>query len=104
MIYTFFWASKKNLYLPSKKFNWSRAAGQWICQAMVTPSHLGCITELILLQIEEIVSHYGIVVITRGGSNPQQFIYESDVLTRNQNNIHIVTEWIYQDISSTKIR
>lgn len=54
--------------------------------------------------IEEIVSHYGIVVITRGGSNPQQFIYESDVLTRNQNNIHIVTEWIYQDISSTKIR
>lgn len=54
--------------------------------------------------IEEIVGRYGLVVITRAGSNPQQFIYESDVLTKNQNNIHIVTEWIYQDVSSTKIR
>lgn len=54
--------------------------------------------------IEEIVKQYGLVVITRGGSNPQQFIYESDVLTKYQNNVHIVTEWIYQDVSSTKIR
>ena len=34
------------------------------------------------MQIEDIVSNYGLVVISRSGSNPLQFIYESDVLTR----------------------
>ena len=34
--YTFFWASKIIFYLPSKIFYLSRAAGQWICQALVT--------------------------------------------------------------------
>lgn len=40
--------------------------------------------ELYLLQIEEIVRRYGLVCITRNGSDPRKFIYESDVLTRNQ--------------------
>ena len=35
-------------------------------------------------QIESIVGSYGLVVITREGSNPLKFIYESDVLTRLQ--------------------
>lgn len=30
------------------------------------------------------MSNYGLVVISRSGSNPQQFIYESDLLTRLQ--------------------
>ena len=30
------------------------------------------------------MGRYGLVVITRAGSNPLQFIYESDVLTKNQ--------------------
>ncbi|KAI0209397.1 Nicotinamide/nicotinic acid mononucleotide adenylyltransferase 1 [Lamellibrachia satsuma] len=34
--------------------------------------------------IEEIVSKFGLVIITREGSNPEKFIYESDVLTRFQ--------------------
>ncbi|XP_046448466.1 nicotinamide/nicotinic acid mononucleotide adenylyltransferase 1-like [Daphnia pulex] len=54
--------------------------------------------------IEDIVSNYGLVVISRSGSNPQQFIYESDLLTRLQRNISIVPEWITNEISSTKIR
>merc|ERR1719239_1599158 len=54
--------------------------------------------------IDYIVGQHGLVVITRSGSDPRKFIYESDVLTRNQNNIFIVTEWIYNDISSTKVR
>ncbi|KAK7493222.1 hypothetical protein BaRGS_00015559 [Batillaria attramentaria] len=54
--------------------------------------------------IEEIVSRYGLVCITRAGSNPQKFIYESDVLTKHMENIHIVTEWISNEISATKIR
>ncbi len=55
-------------------------------------------------QMLDIVKKYGLVVITRSDSNPQKFIYESDLLYRYQNNIQIVTEWIFNDISSTKIR
>ncbi|XP_076354177.1 nicotinamide/nicotinic acid mononucleotide adenylyltransferase 1-like isoform X2 [Tachypleus tridentatus] len=54
--------------------------------------------------IADIVGNFGLVVVTRKGSNPQKFIYESDVLTKYQWNIHLVTEWITNDISSTKIR
>ena len=34
------------------------------------------------------------VFLFREGSNPEKFIYNSDLLTKYQNNIHIVTEWI----------
>ncbi|XP_028390846.1 nicotinamide/nicotinic acid mononucleotide adenylyltransferase 1-like [Dendronephthya gigantea] len=51
-----------------------------------------------------IVRDYGLVVITRSGSDPEKFIYESDLLTNYKNNIFIVKEWIYNDISSTKVR
>ena len=44
-----------------------------------------------------IVRDYGIVVISREGSNPEKFIYNSDLLTRYQHNIHIITEWITND-------
>ncbi|XP_006820172.1 nicotinamide/nicotinic acid mononucleotide adenylyltransferase 1-like [Saccoglossus kowalevskii] len=54
--------------------------------------------------IEEIVGKFGIIVISRAGSNPQKFIYESDVLTRLENHIEIVTEWIPNEVSSTRIR
>lgn len=54
--------------------------------------------------IEQIVRDHGLVVITRAGSDPRKFIYESDVLTKYQENILIVTEWVPQDISSTKVR
>ena len=33
-------------------------------------------------QIEKIVGKHGLVVISRAGSNPESFIYESDVLTK----------------------
>ncbi|XP_043233746.1 nicotinamide/nicotinic acid mononucleotide adenylyltransferase 3-like isoform X2 [Amphibalanus amphitrite] len=54
--------------------------------------------------IEAIVGAYGLVVITREGSNPLRFIYESDVLTRLQRNIELVTEWIANEVSSSRIR
>jgi len=56
------------------------------------------------LQIENIVKNFGLVVITRSDCNPQKFIYESDLLTKLQDNIDIVPEWITNEISSTKIR
>lgn len=37
---------------------------------------------ILFTQIEEIVSHYGLVVISRCGSNPDKFIFESDILTK----------------------
>ncbi|XP_034254524.1 nicotinamide/nicotinic acid mononucleotide adenylyltransferase 1 isoform X1 [Thrips palmi] len=54
--------------------------------------------------IETIVGQHGLVVITREGTNPYRFIYESDVLTKHMGNIFIVTEWITNEVSSTKIR
>uniref|UniRef100_A0A7M4E4H4 Nicotinamide-nucleotide adenylyltransferase n=1 Tax=Crocodylus porosus TaxID=8502 RepID=A0A7M4E4H4_CROPO len=54
--------------------------------------------------ITEIVADYGLVCINRAGYNVQKFIYESDILWEHRNNIHVVDEWITNDISSTKIR
>ncbi|NXI85632.1 NMNA1 adenylyltransferase, partial [Rhipidura dahli] len=57
-----------------------------------------------LEDITEIVEKHGLVCISRAGNNVQKFIYESDILWRHKNNIHLVEEWITNDISSTKIR
>ncbi|XP_043850906.1 nicotinamide/nicotinic acid mononucleotide adenylyltransferase 1 [Dromiciops gliroides] len=54
--------------------------------------------------ISTIVAKYGLVCVTRNGNNAEKFIYESDVLWKHKNNIHLVNEWITNDISSTKIR
>ncbi|XP_077259601.1 nicotinamide mononucleotide adenylyltransferase isoform X4 [Temnothorax americanus] len=54
--------------------------------------------------IDAIVGEYGLVVITREGSNPNKFIYDSDILSKHMNNICIVTEWIPNEVSSTRIR
>uniref|UniRef100_A0A8D0HP09 Nicotinamide-nucleotide adenylyltransferase n=1 Tax=Sphenodon punctatus TaxID=8508 RepID=A0A8D0HP09_SPHPU len=57
-----------------------------------------------LEDITEILVNHGLVCITRAGNNAQKFIYESDTLWSHKNNIHLVDEWITNDISSTKIR
>jgi nicotinate (nicotinamide) nucleotide adenylyltransferase len=54
--------------------------------------------------IRAIVCNFGLVVVSRFGSNPDKFIYESDTLHELKSNIEIVTEWIPNDVSSTKIR
>lgn len=54
--------------------------------------------------LEAIAHDFGVVVITRAGSNPQKLIYESDLLTKHENNIHIVREWITNEVSATKLR
>ncbi|RMB91567.1 hypothetical protein DUI87_31796 [Hirundo rustica rustica] len=57
-----------------------------------------------LEDITEIVEKHGLVCVSRAGNNVQKFIYESDILWRHKDNIHLVEEWITNDISSTKIR
>ncbi|XP_011791231.1 PREDICTED: nicotinamide/nicotinic acid mononucleotide adenylyltransferase 1, partial [Colobus angolensis palliatus] len=54
--------------------------------------------------ITQIVANYGLICVTRAGNDAQKFIYESDVLWKHRSNIHVVNEWITNDISSTKIR
>ncbi|XP_078419793.1 nicotinamide/nicotinic acid mononucleotide adenylyltransferase 3 isoform X1 [Cetorhinus maximus] len=54
--------------------------------------------------IEEIVQKFGLVCISRGDVDPQRFIYESDILFKHRRNIHVVREWVMNDISATHIR
>uniref|UniRef100_A0A6J0TK36 Nicotinamide-nucleotide adenylyltransferase n=1 Tax=Pogona vitticeps TaxID=103695 RepID=A0A6J0TK36_9SAUR len=52
----------------------------------------------------EIVSKFGLVCISRAGSDPAQCITESELLKRYQYNIHLVKEWVRNEISATNIR
>ncbi|EDW24910.1 GL24404 [Drosophila persimilis] len=54
--------------------------------------------------IEDIVANHGLVVITRCGSNPDKFIFNSDILTKYQRNITLITNWVANEVSSTLVR
>ncbi|XP_017845688.1 nicotinamide/nicotinic acid mononucleotide adenylyltransferase 3 isoform X2 [Drosophila busckii] len=54
--------------------------------------------------IEDIVANHGLVVITRCGSNPEKFIFESDILTKYQRNITLITNWVPNEVSSSLVR
>ncbi|KAM3872392.1 nicotinamide/nicotinic acid mononucleotide adenylyltransferase 1-like [Diretmus argenteus] len=52
----------------------------------------------------EIVGRYGMVCITRSGNDPHKFIHQSDMLWKHRRNIHLVHEWVTNDISATHVR
>ena len=54
--------------------------------------------------MEKIVRDFGLVVVKREGSNPEQYIEGHAMLKKYRNSIHIVTETVPNDISSTRIR
>ncbi|KAJ7306368.1 hypothetical protein JRQ81_009712 [Phrynocephalus forsythii] len=54
--------------------------------------------------ILEIVTNHGMVCVSRIGSQAQKFLYESDALWQLKGNIHLVEEWVTNDISATKVR
>ncbi|XP_037336103.2 nicotinamide/nicotinic acid mononucleotide adenylyltransferase 1 isoform X1 [Pungitius pungitius] len=54
--------------------------------------------------IAAIVGRYGLVCITRSGSDPYKFIHESDTLWKYRKNIHVVREWVSNNISATHVR
>lgn len=54
--------------------------------------------------IAEIVGRYGLVCITRSGGDPHKFINQSDELWKYRTNIHVVHEWVTNDISATHVR
>ncbi|XP_028164027.1 uncharacterized protein LOC114355399 isoform X2 [Ostrinia furnacalis] len=54
--------------------------------------------------LETIVGRHGLVVVSRAGSDPGRFIYESDMLYKHRNNVTLVTNYIANEVSSTVIR
>ncbi|KAJ8404674.1 hypothetical protein AAFF_G00335370 [Aldrovandia affinis] len=54
--------------------------------------------------ITEIVGHYGMVCITRAGNDAWKVVHQSDKLWRHRKNIHLVKEWVSNDISATHLR
>ncbi|XP_060750526.1 nicotinamide/nicotinic acid mononucleotide adenylyltransferase 1 [Tachysurus vachellii] len=54
--------------------------------------------------VTEIVGRFGLVCITRGGFDAEKFVYQSDVLHKHRKNIHIVREWVTNEISATHVR
>ncbi|XP_051894965.1 nicotinamide/nicotinic acid mononucleotide adenylyltransferase 1 [Pristis pectinata] len=54
--------------------------------------------------IEEILGRFGLVCISRLACNPQKCIYESDIIWKFRKRVHLVNEWIDNDISATKVR
>ncbi|XP_018589409.1 nicotinamide/nicotinic acid mononucleotide adenylyltransferase 1 [Scleropages formosus] len=53
--------------------------------------------------LEEIASH-GLVCVTRSGSDAEAFIHSSDLLWRHRHDIHMVREWVANDVSATQMR
>ncbi|XP_067449707.1 nicotinamide/nicotinic acid mononucleotide adenylyltransferase 1 [Thunnus thynnus] len=54
--------------------------------------------------IAEIVGRYGLVCISRSGNDPHKFIHQSDMLWKYRKNIHVVREWVTNEISATHVR
>ncbi|XP_034837161.1 nicotinamide/nicotinic acid mononucleotide adenylyltransferase 1 isoform X3 [Maniola hyperantus] len=54
--------------------------------------------------IETIVGRHGLVVVSRAGSDPGRFIYESDMLYKHRKNVILMTNYITNEVSSTVIR
>ena len=54
--------------------------------------------------IEIMLRDFGLIVITREGSNPEQYMEKHPIVNQYKDNIYIVKEKITNDISSTKIR
>ncbi|XP_029292520.1 nicotinamide/nicotinic acid mononucleotide adenylyltransferase 1 [Cottoperca gobio] len=54
--------------------------------------------------VAEIVGHYGLVCISRSASDPDKFIHQSDMLWKYRKNIHVVREWVTNEISATHVR
>lgn len=84
--------SSPNVWDPEDVSEWNL-----ICRAI--PSHIS-----IPFQLETILGQHGIVVITRSGSNPEQFIFNSDLLSKYKRNITLITNWVANEVSSTMAR
>ena len=54
--------------------------------------------------VAEIVGLHGVVCISRYGADAEKVIHQSDALWRHRKNIHVVHEWVTNEISATHVR
>uniref|UniRef100_S4RSL4 Nicotinamide-nucleotide adenylyltransferase n=1 Tax=Petromyzon marinus TaxID=7757 RepID=S4RSL4_PETMA len=57
-----------------------------------------------LADVAEIVGRFGIVCVSRCGYDCPKIIYESELLWKHRNSIHLVQEWVTTELSSTHVR
>jgi len=50
------------------------------------------------------ICDFGLAVVTREGANPANSIWKNDLLYINRTQIHLIHQWIPNDISSTVVR
>uniref|UniRef100_A0A915EY28 Cytidyltransferase-like domain-containing protein n=1 Tax=Echinococcus canadensis TaxID=519352 RepID=A0A915EY28_9CEST len=58
----------------------------------------------LMLQMTALVRDYGIVCISRPGSNAARLLYEMDLLSRYEQNVILATEWCQNGLSATLVR
>ncbi|KAM3866010.1 nicotinamide/nicotinic acid mononucleotide adenylyltransferase 3 [Diretmus argenteus] len=54
--------------------------------------------------VEEVAGRFGLVCVSRGGLQPERAMHESDTLSRHQQNIFLVREWVRNETSATEVR
>ncbi len=54
--------------------------------------------------VEEVAGRFGLVCVSRGGFEPERAVHESDMLSRHQQNIFLVREWVRNETSATEVR
>ncbi|XP_039999672.1 uncharacterized protein nmnat3 [Xiphias gladius] len=54
--------------------------------------------------VEEVAGRFGLVCISRGRLQPERAVHESDTLSRHQQNIFLVREWVRNETSATEVR
>ncbi|XP_070830629.1 nicotinamide/nicotinic acid mononucleotide adenylyltransferase 3 [Chaetodon trifascialis] len=54
--------------------------------------------------VEEVAGRFGLVCVSRGGLQPERAVHESDTLSRHQQNIFLVREWVRNETSATEVR
>ncbi|KAG7527105.1 hypothetical protein JOB18_049171 [Solea senegalensis] len=54
--------------------------------------------------VEEVVGHFGLVSVSRGERQPKWTVHESDTLSRHQQNIFLVREWLKNETSATEVQ
>lgn len=54
--------------------------------------------------LDRICSHFGILIVERSSIDIESFMFSQPVLYRNRHHIHVARQFVYNDISSTKIR
>ncbi|XP_023283876.1 uncharacterized protein LOC111671097 [Seriola lalandi dorsalis] len=54
--------------------------------------------------VEEVAGRFGLVCVSRGRLQPERAVHDSDTLSRHQQNIFLVREWVRNDTSATEVR